>query len=88
MTSTMSIGKPICTQFASCTQEERWVYELFIFMSFTFTIINNPFIQGSELGIFTNGKPLENRPRPTTHTTGTMLMGLNNLFRKEDSPKD
>ena len=40
------------------------------------------------LGIFTNGNPLANRPRPATHTKGTMIMGLNNLIKKEESQTD
>lgn len=91
MTSRMSIGSPICTQSASCMDQDNSVYELSIFIFYynkqliysSIQSNKNWFIIWHILWIFTIGKPLANRPRPTTHTTGTITMGLNNLIKQE-----
>lgn len=88
MTSRMSISSPICTQFASCMEEEDLVSKLILLYNYFVIITNNSFILGIVLGIFTCGKPLMKRPRPTRHTTGTMTIGLNSLIQNEESQKE
>lgn len=78
ITNRINMGKPIWTQLASCRGCKDG-YEPYRFLIF---IINNWMkFEGGKKN--TCGKPLANKPRPTTQTDGTKTTGLMNLFKME-----
>lgn len=68
MINRISIGRPISTQFASCKKPKRSHNDLGKLLKVAKAEILDK--------IVTNGKPLRNRPRLTTDTTGTTMMGV------------
>lgn len=77
-TRRINMGKPISTQLASCSRKNSILIRLIIIFQQSLTCI-------PKCSNFTIGKPLINKPRPTTQTRGTITTGVKSLTTKRKS---